>query len=84
MYKEMKNAPDNHAGIVVFSKNGFVNVGKSKGMMSNVVTNQEFITNGVSNFILKDLPFFKKFHAMKIFKQWKYIMKWNAYSRKRQ
>jgi hypothetical protein len=31
MYKEMKNAPDNHAGIVVFSKNGFVNVGKNKG-----------------------------------------------------
>jgi len=34
--------------------------------------------------MLKDLPFFKKFHAMKVFKQWKYIMKWNAYSRKRQ
>ncbi len=57
----MKNAPDNHGGIVVFSKNGFVNVGKNKGQMSTVVTNQEFITNGITNFILKDLPFFKKF-----------------------
>jgi len=28
MYKEMKNAPDNHGGIVVFSKQGFVTVGK--------------------------------------------------------
>jgi hypothetical protein len=33
--------------------------------------------------MLKDLPFFKKFKALKTFKQWKYIMKWNAYTRKR-
>ena len=83
MYKEMKNAPDNHGGIVVFSKNGFVNVGKNKGQISNVVTNQEFITEGVNNYMLKDLPFFKRFKALKTFKQWKYIMKWNAYTRKR-
>ena len=84
MYKEMKNAPDNHAGIVVFSKQGFVTVGKQKNATSNFVSNEQYINEGVENFLLKDLPFYKKFHAMKIFKQWKYIMKWNAYSRKRE
>ncbi len=84
MYKEMKNAPDNHAGIVVFSKHGFVTVGKAKNATSNFISNEDYITEGVNKFILGDLPFFKKFHAMKIFKQWKYIMKWNAYARKRE
>jgi hypothetical protein len=84
MYKEMKNAPDNHAGIVVFSKQGFVNVGRQKNATSTFVSNEQFITDGVNKYILRDLPFFKKFHAMKIFKQWKYIMKWNAYARKRE
>ena len=83
MYKEMKNAPDNHGGIVVFSKQGFVTVGKAKGATSNFISNEEFINDGVNKYILKDIPFFKKFQAMKVFKQWKYIMKWNAYSRKR-
>lgn len=84
MYKEMKNAPDNHGGIVVFSKQGFVTVGKAKNATSNFVSNEQYITEGIENYLLKDLPFYKKFHAMKIFKQWKYIMKWNAYSRKRE
>jgi hypothetical protein len=84
MYKEMKNAPDNHGGIVVFSKQGFVTVGKAKNATSNFMSNEQYITEGVENFILKDLPFYRKFHAMKTFKQWKYIMKWNAYTRKRE
>ena len=43
MYKEMKNAPDNHAGIVVFSKQGFVTVGKEKNATSDFVSNEDFI-----------------------------------------
>ena len=68
MYKEMKNAPDNHAGIVVFSKAGFVTVGKTKNATSNFISNEEYIVDGVNKYILKDLTFYKKFHAMKIFK----------------
>lgn len=68
MYKEMKNAPVNHAGIVVFSKAGFVTVGKTKNATSNFVSNEDYIVDGVNKYILKDLPFYKKFHAMKIFK----------------
>ena len=83
LYKEMKNAPDNHAGIVVFSKQGFVTVGRAKGATSNFISNEEFITEGVNKYILKDIPFFKKFHAMKAFKQWRYIMRGNAFARKR-
>jgi len=30
MFKENKNPPENNAGIVVFSKNGFVSVAKDK------------------------------------------------------
>lgn len=64
----MKNPPENHAGIVVFSKNGFVAVGKEKNAQSNFISNQEFVENGVTNKILKDVPFFKKFQSMRLFK----------------
>eukprot|EP00347_Sterkiella_histriomuscorum_P003578 403363751 len=83
MYNEMRHPPENHAGIVVFSKQGFVTVGKEKNATSDFISNDEFIQNGVNNFILSEIPFFKKFQAMKIFKQWKYIMRWNVYQRKR-
>jgi len=43
MYKEMKNPPENHAGIVVFSKQGFVTVGKEKNATSDFISNEEFI-----------------------------------------
>jgi hypothetical protein len=79
----MKNAPVNHEGVVVFSKQGFVTVGRSKNATSDFITKEDFIKEGVNNYMLRDIPFFKKFHAMKVFKQWKYIMKWSAYSRKR-
>ena len=68
MYKEMKNAPENHAGIVVFSKEGFVTVGKERNATSDFISNEQFINNGVNDFILMEVPFFKKFLALKIFK----------------
>jgi len=84
MYKEMKNAPEDHSGTVVFSKNGFVVVGKEKNATSDFISNEQFISEGVNNYIFKDIPFFKKFQIMKLFKQWKYTMRWNAYQRKRE
>lgn len=83
MYKEMTNPPANHAGVVVFSTSGFVTVGKDRNALSDFMSNEEFITRGVHDFILRDIPFFRKFQQMRLFKQWKYIMRWNFYERKR-
>jgi hypothetical protein len=68
MFREMKNPPINHAGIMVFSKNGFIKVGKEKNATSDFISNKQFIENGVNNLLLKDLPFFKKFQSMRFFK----------------
>ena len=80
----MVNPPPNHAGVVVFSKNGFVTVGKDKNAISDFKSNQQFIEEGVDDLILKELPFFKKFQSMRIFKQWKFRARWNYYCRKRE
>ena len=82
-FTEMKNPPANHAGVVVFSKQGFVTVGKEKNATSDFISNEQFIQTGVNRYLLKDIPFFKKFQALKTFKQWKYIMRGNAFARKR-
>lgn len=84
MFKENKNPPENNAGTVVFSKNGFVSVAKDKNAMTDFISNDQYIEDGVTNQILKEIPFFKKFQPMRFFKQWKTIMRRNAYERKRQ
>jgi len=84
MFKENKNPPENNAGIVVFSKNGFVSVAKDKNQITDFISNDQYIEDGVTNQILKEIPFFKKFQAMRFFKQWKTTMRLNAYERKRQ
>lgn len=40
--------------------------------------------DGVTNQILKEIPFFKKFQSLRFFTQWKIKMRKNAYERKRQ
>lgn len=84
MFKENKNPPENNAGVVVFSKNGFVSVAKDKNGITDFITNEQYIDDGVVNQILKEIPFFKKFQSMRFFKQWKTKMRLNAYERKRQ
>jgi len=37
----------------------------------------------VTHQTLKEIPFFKKFQSMRFFRQWKTIMRLNAYERKR-
>lgn len=61
MFKENKNPPENNAGIVVFSKNGFVSVAKDKNGITDFISNDQYIEDGVNNQILKEIPFFKKF-----------------------
>ena len=82
-YSEVNNPPVNHAGLVVFSGKGFVTVGKEKGDQSTFVSHEQFITDGVTKKIYGNLPFFRKFQVMKLFKQWMYTMKWNGYERRR-
>ena len=84
MFKENKNPPENNAGVVVFSKNGFVSVAKDKNGITDFITNEQYIDDGVINQILKEIPFFKKFQSLRFFKQWKTKMRLNAYERKRQ
>ena len=83
VFKENKNPPENNAGVVVFSKNGFVSVAKDKNGITNFISNDQYIEDGVTNLILKEIPFFKKFQSMRFFKQWKTKMQLNAYERKR-
>lgn len=83
VFRENKNPPANNAGTVVFSKNGFVSVARDQHSITNFISNDQYIEDGVTNQILKDVPFFKKFQSMRFFKQWKTIMRLNAYERKR-
>jgi hypothetical protein len=83
-FNEVANPPVNHAGMVVFSSQGFVSVPKQKGQESDFVSNEQFINDGVIKQIYGNLPFFRKFKVMSLFKQWRTTMKWNAYQRRRE
>jgi hypothetical protein len=61
MFKENKNPPGDSAGVVVFSKNGFVSVAKDKNGITDFISNDQYIDDGVANQMLKEIPFFKKF-----------------------
>ena len=61
MFKENKNPPEDFGGVVVFSKNGFVSVAPDKNGITDFISNEQYIEDGVTNQILKEIPFFKKF-----------------------
>ena len=83
-FKENKNPPEDFGGVVVFSKNGFVSVAPDKNGITDFISNEQYIEDGVNNQILKEIPFFKKFQQLRFFIQWKTKMRLNAYERKRQ
>jgi hypothetical protein len=49
MFKENKQPPEDNAGVVVFSKNGFVSVAKDKNQLTNFISNDQYIEDGVTN-----------------------------------
>ena len=49
MFKENKHPPEDNAGVVVFSKNGFVSVAKDKNQITNFISNDQYIEDGVTN-----------------------------------
>lgn len=73
----------NHEGTVVFSKQGFITVGKGRGQPSEYISHDNFILNGINVQIFQNLPLFTKFQMLKTFKQWKYSARYNRYLRTR-
>lgn len=69
-FQKDENAPSNNEGKIVFSKDGFLEVG-GKQKPSEYISHDDFIQIGINKFIFSDIPFFKKFLIMKIFKKWK-------------
>ena len=69
---------------MVFSQNGFVKLGAEKGSITDFISKEQFIDEGVTFMMLAKVPFFKKFRAMKVFKRWKYTMRASVYKKCRQ
>jgi len=58
-------------------------VGKEKGQTSDYMSHEQYIQEGISQHIYGNLPFFRKFRILRLFKQWKVTMRINSYERKR-
>ena len=84
IFKENKLLTENNGCNVFFSKNGFVSLANENNQITDFISNDQFIEDGVTNQILKEIPFFKKFQSLRFFMQWKTLMRQNAYERKRQ
>ena len=54
MYKEAANTEQVHSGQIVFSKHGFVKLAKDnqKNAITEFVSKEQFIEEGVDNFVL--------------------------------
>lgn len=84
VYQEHLDPPMNHEGITVFSKQGFIKVGKGRHQPSDYVSHDNFILDGMNRQIFSNLPLFKKFQLLKTFKQWKFNANYSRYLRKRE
>ena len=49
MFRENKKPPEDHGGMVVFSKNGFVSLARDKNGQTDFISNEEFIEDGVTH-----------------------------------
>ena len=49
MFKENKNSPEDFGGVVVFSKNGFVSVAPDKNGITDFISKEQYIEDGVTN-----------------------------------
>lgn len=74
----------NHEGTIVFSKQGFITVGKGRGQASDYVSHDSFVLNGINKQIFSNLPLFQKFQTLKTFKQWKYNARYSRFLRTRE
>ena len=68
---------------MVFSQNGFIKLGQEKNSITDFISKEQFIEEGVNFMILSKVPFFSKFRAMKNFKRWRYAARSSAFKKAR-
>jgi hypothetical protein len=61
-----------------------VKLAKEKGGMTDFISKEQYIEEGVDFMLLSKVPFFRKFSKMKVFKRWRYTMRNRVYERNRQ
>ena len=64
-----ENAPKNHENKIVLTMQGLVFVG-DHNQTSDYASHEQFIVDGLNRRILANIPFFKKYALMKVFKKW--------------
>ena len=64
---------------MVFSHQGFIKLARHKGEATDFISKEQFIDEGVTMQVLRDIPFFKKFLSMKVFKRWRYTARGRHY-----
>lgn len=74
----------NHEGTIVFSKQGFIKVGKGRSQPSDYISHDNFVRDGINKQIFSNLPIFRKFQVLKLFKQWKYNAQYNKFLKTRE
>jgi hypothetical protein len=68
----------------VFNKEGFVTIAADKYGVTDFISRDEVIKQGVEIMVLNQLPFFRKFLVLSVFKQWKQTMNRNVYLKNRE
>ena len=58
-------------------------LGANKNSVTDFISKEQFIEEGVTFMMLSKVPFFKKFSAMKVFKKWRYTARSNGYKKAR-
>lgn len=81
--KESKHPDRVEPGNYVFSQQGFVKLGTKENPMTDYISKEKYIQDGVDFMIISKVPFFKNFLAMKTLKQWRYKVRARCYERNR-
>lgn len=65
---------------MVFSHQGFIKLARHDREATDFISKEAFIDEGVTMQVLRDIPFFKKFLSMKVFKAWRYSARARHYN----
>jgi hypothetical protein len=80
--KEARNQDE--VGDLVFNKEGFVSMAADKNGVTDVISRDEVIQQGVENLVLNQIPWFRKFCILRVFKLWKQSMERNVFLKNRE
>ena len=84
MFKEAYNQNRVLPGNMVFSHKGFIKIAKDDTEPTEFISKEQFIDEGVTMQVLRDVPFYKKFTVMKNFKRWWYTSRGSYYKKCRE